>query len=296
MPFGDGTFGWTERPHGTRICGVKKPAAFFLLFMFSASQAFAQKPADPGIEGRVFTDETAIGEEINRSILSAFHPYTEPKLTGYVEKIGDSLAEHAERSDLHYRFTVLYDDKIYAASAPGGFVYLTTGMLFFLENEAELAAVLAHEIGELQYKDPKLSASKKILKQVTEAGAMIAPAFGPFGMLAALGFAGVHAVSEGSEKTPEQRVLAADRRALNYMVQAGYDPQGMIDLFYKFSSAKKEIMPYFLDYYQSRPITPERAAALQKRFAQLPLDGRNFDVHREQYMEMTKGVREIYKA
>jgi len=88
---------------------------------------------------------------------------------------------------LVYRFTILYDEKIYATSAPGGYIYLTTGMLNFLQNEAELASVLAHEIGRLQYKDPRFTQSDDVLNAATQAGASIAPMFGPIGSLASLG-------------------------------------------------------------------------------------------------------------
>ncbi len=252
---------------------------------------------EPAIQDHgFFNEEFAIGEQIHQTIISNFRPYTEPEAVEYITQIGNSLAEHAKRKDLSYRFTILYNDKIYAASSPGGRVYVTTGMIFFLENEAELAAVLAHEIGELQYKDPKVSSAKRAVNKVTETGAVIAPMFGPFGALAALGFVGVNMLSNSSSRTVEQRLFEADRRALTYMMKAGYDPQGMIDVFYKFSSAPKETIPYFYEYYEARPITVERTVAMQKRFDQLPLQGKSFDVRREEYLEKTRGIREIYKT
>ncbi len=124
---------------------------------------------------------------------------------------------------------------------------------------------------------------------------MVAPAFGQIGTLAALGFALLHSAADIGKKSPGSRLALADRKAMDYMVRAGYDPQGMIDLFYKFADAKKEVMPYFMEYYESRPLTEERADAVEKQFAKLPLDGKNFDVHREKYLEQTRGIREIYK-
>ncbi len=240
-------------------------------------------------------EEVAIGEQIHAQILSSFYPYTEPKASNYLNEVGSALAAFAERKDLPYRFTLLYNDKIYAASSPGGFVYITTGFIFFLENEAELAAVLAHEIGQLQEKDPKLSKSRKILEAVTRGGTLIAPAFGEIGVLAALGLVMVRVMQERSQRTPADRLLAADNRALDYMVKAGYDPQGMIDLFYKFLNARREAAPYFFDYYQSRPITVERFQSLSEKFKQLPLQDKDFATHPKRYEEMTQGVREIYR-
>ena len=265
-------------------------------------RAFAQKenlPAfqsPPPLQNGIMTEEKEIGEQIHQTIMSSFYPYTEPMANEYIGKIGHDLAGQAPRRELDYRFVVLYSDKIYATSSPGGYVYITTGMIYFLENEAELAAVLAHEIAQLQYKDPKVSVGRKVLRNVSEKGAMVAPAFGQIGVLATLGFALLHSAAEIGQKSPEARLALADRKAMIYMVEAGYDPQGMIDLFYKFADAKPEIRPYFLEYYESRPLNEERVRAIQNQFLKLPLDGKNFDVHREKYLEQTRGIREIYKT
>ena len=248
------------------------------------------------VQNGMMTEEAQIGEQIHRTIMSSFYPYTEPRANEYIGKIGGDLAKQALRQELNYRFIILYSDKIYATSSPGGYVYITTGMIYFLENEAELAAVLAHEIAQLQYKDPKLSVSRKILKNVSEKGAMVAPAFGQIGSLATLGFALLHSVAEAGKKSPEARLVIADRKAMIYMAEAGYDPQGMIDLFYKFADAKKEIVPYFSEYWESRPLTEERVDAIEGQFKKLPLDGKIFDVHHEKYSEETRGIREIYKT
>lgn len=242
------------------------------------------------------SEEVAIGEKIHTQILSSFYPYTDPKVVEYVNRIGQSLAAQAERKDLPYRFTVLYNDKIYAASAPGGFVYLTTGLMNFIDNEAELAAVMAHEIGELQYSDPRLSKSRKVLESLTRTGAPALGAFGEIGALASLGLAMVNAMAESKDMTPEERMLTADRRALHYMAAADQDPQGLIDLLHKFLNANQQVTPYFFDYYQSRPITQERFQVIQSEFAKLPLQGRNFSTRRSVYQDLTRGIRDMYRT
>ncbi len=239
--------------------------------------------------------EVAMGEKINAEILSSFYPYTDPKVVAYVNKVGSALAAKAARKDLPYRFTILYNDKIYATSAPGGFIYLTTGMLYFLDNEAELAAVLAHEIGELQYHDPTLSRSKKILNAMVRGGTVIGPAFGEIGALAALGLVAVQGINKAGQLTPEKKLQQADKWALSYMVEGGYDPQGMIDFFYSFLKADKDLAPYFFDYYQSRPITEDRYFSVQEQFSKLPLQNKAFTTNRQAYQDVMQGVQEIYK-
>ncbi len=264
----------------------------FLMICGCAAQTKSQK--SPSALSISDAQEIAIGEQIHAEILSSFYPYTEPKLVHYVNRIGNSLAVHSERRHLPYRFTVLYNDRIYAASAPGGFIYLTTGMIYFLRNEAELAAVIAHEIGELQYRDPMQSRSRALLDSITKGGAMIAPAFGSLGALAAIGMVVLNNANHPEAVTAEQKLIESDERALHYMVEAGYDPQGMVDLIYKFAEAKSEIQPYFLDYYKSRPLNEARVKALDRVFAALSLQGKSLETRPEVYQEMTKGLREMY--
>lgn len=273
--------------------------SFLIFFSGCASpsksvEKSAQVPAW-GTVPKVSSEEAVIGQKIHDEILSSFRPYTEPQALEYINKIGKNLAGYAERKDLPYQFFILYNDRIYATSAPGGHVYLTTGMIYFLENESELAAVLAHEIGELQYHDPKLSRGKKILESIVNGGAMIAPAFGQFGALAIVGLAMIKSTADAREPTPENKLTAADQRALSYMVKAGYDPQGLIDLQHKFLNAKPEIRPYFTDYYESRPISQERMEFLNKEFEGLSLTNQTFTTNRENFLIMTKGIKEIYR-
>ncbi len=151
---------------------MKNTAPFFLVYflIFSAiPRGLAQKenPVIPQnlapVQNGMMTEEKQIGEQIHQTIMSSFYPYTEPRANEYIGKIGGDLSKQAARNELDYRFIVLYSDKIYATSSPGGYVYITTGMIYFLGNEAELAAVLAHEIAQLQYKDPKVSVGRKVL-------------------------------------------------------------------------------------------------------------------------------------
>lgn len=242
------------------------------------------------------TEEQKTGEAIHREILASFYPYTDPKVMQYVDDLGHSLAAQAKRHDLEYRFTILYSEKVYATSAPGGYVYITTGMLNFLENEAELAAVLAHEIGEQQTVDRRFSKRDDVINATAQIGAMVGPMFGPLGSLASLGLILLQVYNENSYKTPEKRLLESDAVAMKYLMNTGYDPQALMDVQEHFLKAGERMAPFFLDYYQSRPITEERIQALRKQFQKLPLNGKSLITHSVEYQEVTRGVREIYKT
>jgi predicted Zn-dependent protease len=275
----------------------KKICAFLGLALILQGCASSAKETLPPVEKPLdyASEEALMGQKIHQEIMQAFYPYTDPKVVAYVNRIGQSLAIHAHRKELLYRFMILYNDKIYATSAPGGYVYLTTGMLYFLQSESELAAVIAHEIGELQYKEPKLSQKRKFIDAVTQGGMMVTPVLGPLGPFAMLGLAALHTASDITLKDAEQRLLDADKKALQYMVQAGQDPQGMLELVTLFAEAKPEILPYFLEYYQSRPLSVERTRAIQEEFAKLPLAGKSFTANAQEYQDVMRGVREMYK-
>ena len=282
---------------------MRRFTAFLLIGLFlipgcassgkNARPVSSNAPASPALSKSV-AEEVAIGKQIHAAILSQFYPYTDPKVVNYINQLAERFASHAGRK-LPYRFTLLYSDKIYATSAPGGFIYLTTGLLYFLENEAQLAAVMAHEIGELQFQDRRLSRSRKILDAVTKGGNMLAPAFGDIGALALLGLVAVNVVADRKILNPEEKLVKADKLALHYMLASGYDPEGLRDFLYKFLSAKNEVIPLFLDYAKSRPITQERIESLQREFLKLPFQDKTLTMNRKEYQEMMTGVAEIYQ-
>ena len=247
-------------------------------------------------QGKPQTEEQKTGEAIHRQILASFYPYTDPKVVRYVDDLGHSLAAQAKRQDLEYRFTILYSEKIYATSAPGGYVYVTTGMLNFRENKAELAAVLAHEIGEQQTVDRRFTKRDDAINAATQVGSAVGPMFGPLGSLASLGLVLLQAYNESSYKTPGERLLESDALAMKYLMNAGYDPQALMDVQEHFLKAGEKMTPYFFDYYQSRPITEERVLAIRKEFQKLSLSGKSLITDPVEYQQVTRGVREIYKT
>ena len=95
-------------------------------------------------------DEMKVGQEEHPKIIKAFGgAYSDQELSAYVRRVGLSLVAVSEVQGLPYTFTVLNDDKVNAFALPGGFVYITRGLLALAENEAEMAGVLAHEIGHV---------------------------------------------------------------------------------------------------------------------------------------------------
>lgn len=93
--------------------------------------------------------EIRFGREVSARILAALPLFESERLTRYINLVGKSLVLHSNRSEIEFHFAIVDSDSVAAYSAPGGFVFITRGMLHTLHNEAELAAVLAHEIAHV---------------------------------------------------------------------------------------------------------------------------------------------------
>lgn len=269
-----------------------------LSLAFSGCASPPKNPAPAAVERApesYVVQEAAIGQQIHEQILASCAVYTEQTLVDYVNQVSGKLSRHAERKELPYRVTLLYSDKLYATSAPGGYIYVTTALMNFLQNEAELAAIMGHEIGRIQYRDPTLSEARRKLQQVSQAGAMVSSAFGSIGALAALGFVALNAASAPHSLTAERRLEEADRRAMDYLLAAGYDPQAMLDILERFLVMQQEDLPFYYDFYQARPITHERMLQLQSIFQKLPLREQNLVTGYPAYQEMSRSIRQIYR-
>lgn len=102
--------------------------------------------------GYTYEEERAIGKQLAGSILGASKLVDDAKLQSYVNLIGRWLASQSERPDIDWVFGVIESDSINAFAAPGGYILLTSGLYRRLDNEAQLAAILGHEIAHITKK------------------------------------------------------------------------------------------------------------------------------------------------
>lgn len=121
----------------------------------------ADAPADQSFRHRVHAEaltvttaddvraEIRFGQNVAARVLGRFRILDDPELNRYVNLVGSALAASSGRSELRFRFAVLDSDSVNAWSAPGGYIFVTRGALALMEDEAELAAVLAHEIAHV---------------------------------------------------------------------------------------------------------------------------------------------------
>ncbi|MEN8204669.1 MAG: M48 family metalloprotease [Pseudomonadota bacterium] len=168
--------------------------------------------------------EISLGKKYNSEILEEMPAYPDPMLEELVQRVGKQLASHCHRPGLDYHFTIVDSPQVNAFALPGGYIYITRGMLAYLNSEAELAAVLGHEIGHV-------TARHSVRQQSTSAvtgilGAVLAASTGIQGADSLTNLAGT-AIVRGYGREHE---LEADRLGAEYLARSGYDPEAMLQV------------------------------------------------------------------
>jgi predicted Zn-dependent protease len=151
-------------------------------------------------------------------------PYDDIRLQQYVNEVGQRAAKASHRPDLQYTFTVLDSEEINAFTPGGGYVYITRGIMNYLNSEAELAAVLGHEIGHITARHPVRQQTQSTLSGI---GAAAVGIFTGSGDLAGLANYAGAALITGYGRDME---LEADRLGAEYLAKIGQDPDHMIDV------------------------------------------------------------------
>ncbi len=177
-------------------------------------------------------DEVAVGREEHPKILEqSGGAYGDRNFGAYVRTIGQSLARVSETPNLSYTFTVLNDPKVNAFAVPGGYVYVTRGLLALADNEAEMAGVLAHEIGHVAARHTAERYSQAVAANLglTVLGVLGSAA----GVPASVGTLASFGAQAYLQSFSREQELEADMLGVRYMTRAGYDPRAMISFFRK---------------------------------------------------------------
>jgi predicted Zn-dependent protease len=168
-------------------------------------------------------EEIALGRQYHPQIVGQHGVYPDEELQQYVNRVGQQLAKASHRPHLEYHFTVLDDDIVNAFALPGGYIYITRGMLAHLNSEAELAAVLGHEIGHVTDRHAVRQHSQSQLLGVL--GSVAGAATGVAGSTTANLFGG--ALLKGYGRNHE---LKADELGAEYLARTDYPPEAMIEV------------------------------------------------------------------
>jgi predicted Zn-dependent protease len=203
--------------------------------------------------------EISLGQEADEQIRSQYGIYDDPALNEYVRRIGMTMAPETHRPHLTYHFAVLDTPVVNAFALPGGYIYVTRGVLAAMNSEAELAVVLGHELGHVNARHSAKRLSNLILVQAGLAvGGALSETFAKISGTASIG---VQLLFLKYSRDDERQ---ADQLGIEYARQASYNPQKMIDFF---TSLQKlgdlsggHSLPGFLS---THPLTKERITNTQ---------------------------------
>lgn len=169
--------------------------------------------------------EIKMGQEADGEVKKEYGSYDRASLQQFVSELGQRLAAQSHRSNLKYQFTVVDSQEINAFALPGGYIYVTRGILAYLNSEAEVAGVLGHEIGHVTARH---GVKQQSMAQAANFGVLIGAILVPglrnesaMGMMQNLSVAWIRGYGREDE-------LEADRLGAEYLARAGYDPQAMI--------------------------------------------------------------------
>jgi len=172
------------------------------------------------------SQEVAMGLEAAKQASAQMGVYPDSQLQRYVSSLGMTLAKSSERPGLPWSFTVIDDPVVNAFALPGGPIFVTRGILGYMNSEAELVSVLGHEIGHVTAKHSVNQMSKAQLAQIGLVGVMIAKP-----ELAGLADLGSQAMGLLFMKFGRDDETQSDDLGFRYMTQAGYDPAEMAEMF-----------------------------------------------------------------
>src|SRR5512138_1019430 len=213
------------------------------------------------LKGPDESEEIAIGRQIAGDLLGAAPLVKDAKLQKYVNQVGMWVASQSERPDLPWHFGVIQSEDVNAFAAPGGYIFVTLGLYRLLQNEADLAGVLGHEIGHVIRKH-----HLKILQQsklVDLGGKALSKEVGGSDKVQQLIGSGAEIVARSLDKNAE---FEADRIGVVLATRAGYDAYGLPEVLQQIGHFAKDDGSVAL-LFKTHPLPDDRLAKLDGAMA-----------------------------
>ena len=240
-----------------------------------------------GTEGTAFfisdEQEAEIGLGVHDEVIQEYPLTSDQFVQDWVVEIGSNIATYStdERDGVDYHFYVVDADIVNAFAAPGGFVYITTGLILEADNEAEVASVVGHEIAHVAHRHGVAK-----LERAMAAGLITSLLFGDGIAADVINFAASFVLSTDYSRDQETQ---ADDSGVVFTYGAGYNPYGMVDFFNQL--AESSGASYLPDWLSSHPNPADRADRTEDNIADLG-DGISRDSS-DLAWELTGGFAEV---
>ncbi len=233
-------------------------------------------------------DEIRLGQRTDGQIAQAYGRYDDPKLGAYIADLGRRLAKVSHRAQLPFEFKVLDSPVVNAFAVPGGYVYLTRGILSYCNSEAELAGVMGHEIGHVAARHSAQQYARAQLAQLgLGLGAILSESFGQLAGLAQFG------VSTLFLKFSRDNERQADDLGVEYATRVGFNADQMANFFETLErlhpSSDRSGLP---GWFSTHPNPEDRIGAVQRKAQEWAqrLGSPQLQVNREAYLHQIDGL------
>jgi len=273
---------------------MKRATIFFFFAVLPLVPVFLSSCAVNPVSGRhelmllSEKDEIRLGRKTDSQVVRQYGLYEDKRLTAYLNELGQRLARVSHRPSLPYHFKIVDSPVVNAFAVPGGYVYITRGILAYLNSEAELAGVMGHEIGHITARHTAEQYTRATLAQLgLGLGMVFSDTFRAFGDLAQFG------VGMMFLKFSRDNERQADDLGVEYASRTGYDASQLARFFETLERMEEKGGRSGLPgWFSTHPNPEDRIGAVRKRARewQSKLGLRNMKVNRNAYLWRIDGL------
>jgi predicted Zn-dependent protease len=273
---------------GRRLAKATRLAALAAVLALAFASGCAVNPATGKRQIMLVSesDEIEMGRQSDQAVVATMGLYDDGELQAYIQRVGRELAASSERPDLPWTFRVIDDPVVNAFALPGGYVYVTRGILAYLDSEAQLAAVMGHEIGHVTARHGANQMSKQQLAQIgLQVGAMASSDVARYGSVAesSLGLLFLKHSRDDEDQ--------ADDLGLRYMDRVGYDPRPMPRVYAMLKQVgDAQGAGTIPNWMSTHPEPADREQRMNQAVAALNEDFSDRKVRRNAYLDRIDGM------
>ena len=225
------------------------------------------------------SQEVSLGKEFAAQVDTTNPLSHDSILVAYVDEVGQKVARISDRADLNYHFSVIDTPVVNAFACPGGYIYVYTGLLETMDNEAQLAGVLAHEVSHVVARH-----GVKRLQQVLGLQVLLSIALGESSQLTQQAVSiGLAVLLQAYSRDNE---FEADEYGTVYMQKAGYNPEGMVQLLEKLLEMSSGEAGFLEKVMATHPPTKDRIQRVKSQIQGLDPSVRSLPLNEEEYQRI----------
>jgi beta-barrel assembly-enhancing protease len=226
--------------------------------------AIGDRGVGKGLDFYSVEKEMALGKQLAQEVEKTAKLVTDPVVNEYVNRVEQNLARHSD-CKVPITIKIIDSDVVNAFALPGGYLFINSGLMLHADEESELAGVMGHETAHICLRHGTKNATKRDIVQLASIPAMI---FIPYSLAGYAMYQGMNfAIPIAFLKFSRDQERQADYFGLQYMYEAGYDPNSFVSFFEKVEADEKKQPGTIPKVFADHPPTPDRIEAIQKEIA-----------------------------